>query len=179
MAMEKREFEEQFDNVVLRPLLELGFKCKNKSIYYIDDEINISLIRLGGKMATPGGISHVLCFRHTYLPNLSGEVPDDFENDVFSYPLKLKPSEIRGIWGVKATYEPKNLSYDFERIEFKSKSRAILLKDLERLKKDILAFLKWAKSSNASKLPQQIRQNGEQAWIEGLWLRVYESKIAI
>lgn len=128
--MEKQEFEEQFDNVVLRPLLELGFKCKNRSIYYIDDEVNISLIRLGGRMAKPYAITHVLCFRHTYLPSLSGEVPKGFENEVFSYPLKLKPSKVRSFYGVKIKYEPKNLNYDVERIEFKTKAQTVLLKEL-------------------------------------------------
>ena len=177
--MDKNEFDAVFDKIVMEPLVELGFRKSGKSIYSLDEEANVSLIRLGGRNAWPGGVSHVLCFRHTFLPNLDMKVPESFESQAFSYPIKIDPDNIDIFLNKKEKYQPQNLRYEQGRYDYQDKPDHQIFTELNRLKNDIISFWEWSKSISPVYLKNEILSNGEAAWIEKLWLQAYESKIVI
>ena len=169
--MEKLEFDELFKKIVVEPLTEKGFKTSGKSVYFLDDAINVSLIRLGGRKAMSGSIAHILCFRHSYLPNLKEQIPEKFESEVFSYPLKLSPRAALG----HITYQPKNLNYDHSILKYEDKTEESVIKELETLKECVLALLKWANSCDPIEFAEKIKDKGSNAWIERIWLEAYET----
>lgn len=176
MDMEKLSFEEVFDSVIADKLLNLGFERQGKNIFFVSPMHAISLIRLGGRMSREGCISHTLCCRHTYLRNLNKELSQGFENDVFSYPIKLKPNSLRnGLLGLNIKYSPQNLNFEYEVYEFANKSEKEVHNYCEQTVKNILKIKKWFEELRPSKLASQISQNGTDAWIERLWIEDYKS----
>lgn len=171
--MKKEEFEALFDDIVKKSLLEMGFKEHGKSLYLISGENMISLIRLGGRMSSAGCISHVLCFRHTFLPNTDEKIPVGFESGVSSYPLKLKPTQVKGIFGRKIRYKSKNLSYEKEQFCFENEDRKVVFKYLNKILSGIITLVDWASHNHPEILEKEIKKYGEDAWIEKLWLDAY------
>ena len=176
MAVNKKRFEEMFDELVASPLEQMGFLRSGKSIYLVQDEIAISLIRLGGRMAIAGAISQVLCFRHSFLPNLDEEVNAGFEREVFAYPIKLKPLTLRTIFGGNIKYRPNNLNYETETFEFQNKTESQITNYLIEISRSVKALFSWANLITPEHLAAQINKHGESAWIEKLWLESYESR---
>ncbi|KZM45961.1 hypothetical protein OA92_01875 [Marinomonas sp. SBI22] len=177
--MDKNGFDAVFDKIVVESLVGLGFIKSGKSIYFLDEEINVSLIRLGGRNAWPGGISHVLCFRHTFLPNLDMKVPGSFESQAFSYPIKIDPDSVGTFLNKEDKYYPQNLRYEKGRYDYQDKPDHQIFSELKKLKNDIISFWEWSKSITPVYLKDEILSNGEAAWIEKFWLQAYESKLVI
>jgi hypothetical protein len=176
MVMEKQRFEEMFDELVARPLEQIGFVRSGKSIYLVQDEIAVSLIRLGGRMAMPGAISQVLCFRHSYLPNLDEEANPGFEREVFAYPIKLRPLAVRTAFRKNIRYRSNNLRYEHETFEFQNKTERQVSNYLLKVLKSVQALLGWAQVITPEYLADEIKKQGESAWIEKLWLKSYASR---
>jgi hypothetical protein len=65
--MTKDEFELLFDEEVAEPLSQRGFRRAGKSLYTTENLVSVSLIRLGGRMARPGAIAHMLCCRLSFM----------------------------------------------------------------------------------------------------------------
>lgn len=174
MAMEKVEFDTLFETLISKKLADLGFIEKGKTIYFVEGKLTISLIRLGGRMSVPGGISHVLCCRHNFLPNLDEVIPNGFEPEVFAYPLKIRPSEVKkGLFGINIRNKPQNLNYDYEVFEYKNKSKVQVSLYLNRLLEKILLVKNWFIELPACKLADQISKQTESAWVEKLWVEAY------
>jgi hypothetical protein len=171
--MDKQSFDLKFESIVVRPLVELGFNESGKSLYMVDGQNAFSLIRLGGRMAKSGGISHILCFRHSFLPNLEEVVPSGFEREVFSYPIKLRPLKVKGILGAKIKYVSSNLNFDYETYEYESKSNIEVEKYLRTVFEATKILIGWAKRNPVSTLAKQIEKNNTGAWIEKEWMAAY------
>lgn len=176
MVMDKQRFEEMFDELVAKPLEQIGFVRSGKSIYLVQNDIAVSLIRLGGRVAIPGAISQVLCFRHSFLPNLYEEANPGFEREVFSYPIKLKPMAVRATFGSNIKYRSSNLRYEKEIFEFANKTERQVSSYLAKVLKSVQALLKWAKVVTPELLADEIRRCGESAWIEKVWLESYAAR---
>jgi hypothetical protein len=171
--MNKESFEQKFKKIVVDPLIEIGFKHTGETLYFVEGDIAISLIRFGGRMSLPGGISHILCFRHSFLPNVEEKIPVGYEENVFSYPIKLKPSCIKSQFGAEIKYYPSNLNYDYEHYSFQDKSEQEVVVYLKTVFNSVLLLLDWSKKRPFSYLQKQIKKNGESAWVESLWLNAY------
>jgi len=172
--MNKVNFEEMFENALADDLVEMGFKSYGRSLSYSEEKNNISLIRLGGRKAAPGQISHLLCFRHTFLPNLNDYVPTKFESEVFSYPIKLKPSSLAKNEEFSLRYCPQNLNYRYESFDFLIASDEEVEHYLQDVNRSIRKLLDWCSESRVKWLENQIKKNGENAWVERMWLESYE-----
>jgi|GEM_PF-2671653 len=171
--MDKQSFDSKFKNIITSPLFELGFQESGNSLFMADAQNALSLIRLGGKMASSGGIAHVLCFRHSFLPNLDEAIPVGFEKEVFSYPIKLRPQKVKGILGTKINYVSSNLNFDYEKFEFENKTDIEVDKYLRTVLEATKILIAWAENNPPSVLAKQIEKNGESAWIEKMWLAAY------
>ncbi|WP_395648180.1 hypothetical protein [Terricaulis sp.] len=111
--MEKGQFDDAFETGVAGPLRDVGFKPRGKSLAFKDASITIALIRLGGRLASPGCISHVICFRHSFLRDRSESVPAAAPAEPFDYPFKFIPSE-----APPSRYRPQNLRYPYDVVEW-------------------------------------------------------------
>jgi hypothetical protein len=117
--MTKDEFELLFNAEVAEPLCRQGFKRSGKSLYTTESLACVSLIRLGGRMARPGAIAHVLCCRMSFMRDRTEQVPQWFVSAPFDYPFKFLPTNLPA----KLRYVPRNLNYDREQIDFQSRDR--------------------------------------------------------
>jgi len=171
--MDKESFEIQFNKIIADPLINIGFQKSGKSLYIVEGNIAVSLIRLGGRFSISDGISHILCFRHSFLPNMNGKIPDGYEKEVFSYPIKLKPSKVKGIFGTTIKYNSNNLRYNQEKFNYKNMSQEQTIKYLKKVFEAVVILLNWGRSSPHIELEKQIKSSGESAWIEKIWLSAY------
>ncbi len=170
--MEKSQFDELFDTEVVQ---KSEFQSSGKSIYYKNETHTVSLIRLGGRMSVLGGVSHLLCCRHSFLRNLDEKIPDKFEAEVFAYPIKVKPSNVKkGFFGVSLNYEPQNLNHDYETFIYADKSDEEVREYLAKILNSLTVVKYWFINQPYSKLASQISTNGTNAWIEKLWIEDYE-----
>ncbi len=170
-------FQEHWTELIEKPLLSRGFKASGKTLYTENNECTLALIRLGGRKSSPGTICHTFCFRHSFLRNLNKEFPKKFEKEVFAYPIKFEPSKISSIGKEGWRYIPTNLNYPTERIDFSKKKENHLIAELKQLQSDLLeacGFL--PKILKSEVMEYQIRENGEDAWIERIWLEDYENQ---
>ncbi len=174
--MTKDEFDSLFIALIVEPLGKLSFRAKGKSVYYDDGVTNVSLIRLGGRMSAPGSIAHILCFRHSMLPDLEGEAARSFISEIFAYPFKFQPSELLNTKPATWAYTPQNLRFDYERYSFQEKPTANVSAYLRAIAGLVGSdFLTWAKALSPSDAALQIRRRGEAGWCEELWLKAYGS----
>ena len=176
MYMDKQQFEKLFDAIIVSPLESSGFERKGKSVYLVQSDIAISLMRLGGRMAIWGGISQILCFRHSFLSTLYEESNFGFESEVFSYPVKLKPLDVKHSLRRSIKYRPTNSRLKGEEFVFDDKSEKQVLKYLSRVLKSVNTVHGWAQRIEPDQLSSEIKKFGESAWIENRWLDSYEAR---
>lgn len=174
--MDKQDFDALCDRVLFKPLLEDGlFQRKGQSIFKIEDDILVSLIRLGGRKSSPGSISHVLCIKCLCMPNLNEKVTATYDSNVFSYPFKLKPMDLLKP-EITIQYKPSNLRYDHECYSYHNKTS----EEVEKYLLNVLVALDvvrgWTHNLSYQMLIEQIETYGEQAWIENLWLDSLKSQ---
>ena len=171
--MTTEEFNALFESEVVVPLSEVGFKVRGKTLYWRDEERCLSLIRMGGRMQRPGAISHVACFRHNFLRDLNEVVPSAVPTEVFAYPFKFLPLEASAI----PEYHPTNLNFKTESVDYSGSASALLDMLVSLRTQMIHNHLPSAKKLCPSRALDQIRRNGEDAWIEALWIEDYERHI--
>lgn len=165
--MTKDEFELLFDAEVTEPLGHRGFKRWGRSLYATENLAMISLIRLGGRMARPGAITHVLCCRMTFMRDRTEHVPEGFVSEVFDYPFKFLPSKLPAM----LHYVPRNLNYDYELTEFQGRHRDAVLQDLVQIRSAIVALvLPWAGTLTEAAVKHELLTFGENAWCERMWI---------
>lgn len=175
--MDKEAFDTLFEDRVARRLAGSGFASKGKTLHFSDSRITVALIRLGGRLAVSGSISHILCFRHSFLRDRSEQVPRSVPTEVFDYPYKFKPIE-----GLRCefVYRAQNLSYDFERLFWDQVEESSILKKLDGIADAIEnRFLPWAKALSLSTAKSEIEQSGEDAWCERMWIADYAANLSI
>jgi hypothetical protein len=130
---------------------------------------------MGGLMQRPGMITHVACFRHNFLRNLNAVVPSSVSTEVFDYPFKFLPLQACGI----QDYRPKNLNFETEFIDYNGSSSAVLAQLVSLRTQMVHNHLPSAKKLSPVRALDQIRGNGEGAWIEALWIEDYERHLGI
>jgi hypothetical protein len=165
--MTKDEFELLFDAEVAEPLCQRGVQRVAKSLYATENLALVSLIRLGGRMAQPGSVAHVLCCRMSFMRDRTETVPDGFVPDPFDYPFKFLPGKLPAT----LRYLPRNLNYDREVIDFQSRDRDAILQDLRRVFSAVAGrVLPWAGTLTVTAVKEQLLTLGEGAWCERLWI---------
>jgi hypothetical protein len=173
--MDKEAFDALFDERLAGRLARLGFAPKGKTLAFFDERLTLALFRLGGRMSAPGAISHVLCFRHSFLRDRTEIVPADFPNEVFDYPYKIKPLEDGGR---EPIYRPQNLSFQYERLHWTGTSEHSLHEKLDRIADHIEGrILPWANNLPLARAKTEIEQHGENAWCERMWIEDYARRL--
>ena len=180
--MEKVDFERAFDEEMGAPLASLGFRAVGRSLHAIVGDAEVSLIRLGGRMAgLPGAINHLLCVRKVWLRTLDDRLPDKFVREPFSYPFKFRPSSIRRDKDLR--YRPQNLNYSYDTVEFATETpggASVEVREELRVLRSVMAerVVPWASALAAEALLKELKKRGENAWIERLWIEDCQQHIA-
>jgi hypothetical protein len=165
--MTKEEFELLFDAEVAEPLGRRGFERAGKSLYATGNLASVSLIRLGGRMARPGAVAHLLCCRLSFMHDRTERVPVGFIREPFDYPFKFLPSKLPAT----LHYAPRNLNLRPEVIAFEARNSAAIRQELRQICSEILdPLLPWAGSLTASAVEEELRTFGENAWCERMWI---------
>lgn len=168
--MTSAEFTELFEIEVVNPLVTAGFQNRGKMLYWIDDERCLSLIRIGGRLQRPDAITHVACFRHSFLRDLNESIPYPISTEVFAYPFKFSPLASSAI----PEYTPQNLSFETESIGYSGSISEVQGQLITLRTQMIHNHLPSAKHFTPERALDQIRRNGEKAWIESVWISDYE-----
>ncbi|MBB3297372.1 hypothetical protein FHT80_000012 [Rhizobium sp. BK226] len=172
--MDKESFDMLFNERVAGRLARLGFVSKGKTLYFETKHFTIALVRLGGRMSASGAISHILCFRHSFLRDRTEQIPRKFPTEVFDYPYKFKPLEDAG---KELVYRPQNLNYDYERLHWESADERSVCQKLDRIADHIEnRFLPWAKTLTSATARLELMQFGEKAWCEQMWIADYAAR---
>ena len=129
-------------------------------------------------MASPGGISHILCFRHIFLRTCEEVVPRGFVSEVSDYPYKLRLPDFAS--DAEPRYTPQNLGHwAYDRFEFDGVPTAKLRERLRALYSTILnRAVPWARGMSPQLAFADIRQFGEDAWIERIWSQDYSKHLS-
>ena len=173
--MDKAEFDQLFEYVVVQPLQDLRFKRLGQSLARFDQTNTIILMRLGGKMTLPGTLAHILCFRHSFLRDFDGNVPAKPPNNPHEYPFKFRPSLLQDRRSSDWRYEPRNLNYDYDRFEWENRSAADVTRWLRALSEFIATrFVPWTDGMVPRTAQAQIVRYGEKAWCDRRWDEDYE-----
>jgi hypothetical protein len=175
-------FVEFFVQELAQPLLARGYRFagKGQTLAFDSGDTTLALIRLGGRMALPGSIAHVLCARHRFLRTLEDEVvPSGDTLSVDDYPYKFRPSSLFGLPPTSWLYRPSNLGHwEYDRLDYGSVGPDEVQSDLAVLC-DLLAgpAASWAASLTPEKVANELQTHGENAWCERLWLEDYRNHL--
>jgi len=169
--MDKDAFETLFEECVAGRLTRLGFASAGKTLTFYDGRITIALFRLGGRLSMPGSISHILCFRHSFLRDMRETIPAGAPKEVFAYPYKFRPLEDARR---DLAYRPQNLAYDYEQLYWENADEHSLRQKLDRIAAHIEdRFLPWAEKLSLESAMSEIERHGENAWCERMWIEDY------
>ena len=176
--MNKSEFENIFDELVVTKLKEYGFLENKKHLYLVDNDVVFSFIRLGGKLNSPHSVAHILCIKHNFLPNLNEKVIKGFDNEVFAYPFKFKPNEMQKIINKPIKYHSDNLNYDYERFNFDTSSDVEVHDYLRNIGHYIVETVEWFSKFTLVEIKETIEKNSQSDWIENIWLSAYAKELS-
>lgn len=131
-----------------------SFACKT---FY--DIWQIAFIRMRGRFQRPGKITFVICVRSTNLRNLEQE-HREIEKEPHSYPFKLTIDEIGK---QRFEYQCKLNNYEMSEVGMADDWSNVL-----RALEDSIPT--WLVSYSQSTLAQEIAKNGEDGYIEQIWI---------
>jgi hypothetical protein len=179
--MTKDDFTALFHEVVFTPAESSGYRFvrKSQTLAYDIAQLSVFLVRLGGRMAIPGAVSHVLCARHKFLRALQDlEVPSGDATEPFDCPYKFALSELEGLAPAAWQYTPRNLNYPYDQVRFADKDGGAVREQLESLCKFLTGpVVEWAESLTPEKALLELRSHGEDAWCERVWIEDYEAQM--
>ncbi len=176
--MQRPDFDRLFESDVVQGLSPLGFRALGKSLHRIADTTHVALIRLGGRFSIPGSAAWTLCFRHTFLRELTElRLAADANLATEHYPFKFTPSELMEQRS-EMRYYSRLLRFDHDRFDYE---RASVGEVRERLA-SIVRFLRegfvpWAVSMSPEAARVEIQRYGTGGWAEKIWIEDYDSFI--
>ena len=179
--MTKDRFEELFDQILCGELVSSGFRRKGRNLLLSRGELQLGLLRAGGKLAGPGGICHILGLRHTCLRD-SKELTllVDPPTDPTDYPLWANPEalefESSGEWG---RYQGDRLgSKPYGLFFFFFWDERELVEHLEKLAYQINhRWLPWALTVEPEDISRQLEEFRDTWWIARIWLEDYATHV--
>jgi hypothetical protein len=93
--VDAKEFNQQYENVLARPLVKCGFQARGQSLFCVKDKAVLALLRLSLKSSGFLRETHFLvCVRHSFLRTLEKVPPKRFLTEPNEYPFKFRVSEL-------------------------------------------------------------------------------------
>ncbi len=178
--MERSEFDRTFDAEVVQALAPIGFCVSGKSIHLFSGISHVSLIRLGGRFSMAGSAAWTLCFRHTFLRELTElRVVSGAGLATEQYPFKFTVSELMD-GRTEMRYYSRLSRFDHDRLEYANLDSGEVRERLCCMAKFIgHRFVPWALAVIPELACEQIQRYGEEGWAERIWVEDYERFIEI
>src|SRR5438552_3004273 len=108
--MNAKEFNRQYENLLLRPLRDIGFRANGQSLSCTKDHTVLALLRFQMKFAGLTQRTHfLLCVRHIFLRTLEKEPATKFLTNASEYPFKLPVSKFSQYMLETWHYQPMHL----------------------------------------------------------------------
>ncbi|MFL9924470.1 hypothetical protein PQR62_09345 [Herbaspirillum lusitanum] len=174
--MQKTEFEEIFDEIVARPLEAIGFQKKGTRLLSDDGLVQIAWVRGGGRLASPGTIVHLACFRHSFLRDKSETVPTAAPGEPGEYPWVFSSEELLNTNPQDWAFDPSRLmSLPYGRLDFSTLSTADVISALTDRRTAFTKYVSWARALSLKEAHEQIASHVEKFWVARLWDQDYRS----
>jgi hypothetical protein len=174
--MDAKEFNRQYEDLLVGPLRNIGFRTHGQSLSFTKDHTVLSLLRFQMKFSGLTQRTHfLLCVRHAFLRTLEKEPAAKFLFGANEYPFKLPVSRLSQNMLESWHYEPINLGprkYDTVLFGELTDSSAILSAMREKITNSGLAWMEYLTPAESLK---QVRRHGEDAYCEKIWIEDYEA----
>jgi hypothetical protein len=174
--MDAKGFNCQYEDLLVEPLRNVGFRTHGQSLSYTTDQTVLALIRFQTKFSALAQETHfLLCVRHVFLRTLEREPAKKFLTNPSEYPFKLPVSNLSESLLLDWRYEPINLGprkYDTIRFGQMSDASEILLDMTHRITRRGLAWMEHLAPPTAL---EQVKKFGENAYCEKIWIEDYEA----
>ena len=163
---------EEMEHILNKSLIEVGFVSRGKSFTHTDHESQLALISLSGRSSRPGKKCIVVCFRHTFLSDVNSELPVPFPLEPTSYPVKLAPNELNALSIDTWKYRSDLLQYP--------KGYLSSPEDAAQFVQDVTNnLLPWSESLTPKVLMDEIVCNGQDGYVERLWIDDYKKYVSV
>lgn len=174
--MNANEFNRQYEDFLGRPLKNFGFQTHGHSLSYTRHHTVLALLRLQHKFSGLTQTTHfLLCVRHTFLRTLEKEPAVKFLREPSEYPFKLPISRLHTEMLRTWHYQPVNLGpREYDSVAFGGLNDASTI--LSGMREKILGpGLAWIAFLNPLEALTQIKQHGEDAYCERIWIEDYNA----
>jgi hypothetical protein len=173
--MDSQQFNQQYEGMVVQPLIQIGFQRHGKCLSVIKDQTVLALLRFQMKGSALVRQTHfLLCIRHLFLRTLEKEPANEFLSKANEYPFKLPVSKLSKDILRTWHYEPINLGpREYDTIHFGDLSDAGGI--LENMRDRIVhSGLGWMEYLTPAEALRQVKRYGEDAYCERIWIEDYQ-----
>lgn len=172
--MRAEQFNEQVQQV-LEPLLSaVGFKRVGSDFVRQVESAQLVLFRFGGsKYASLIQFTRfALCFRHSFLRDLSETVPSSHPTGIHEYPFRTHPTDAAITeWSYRFELNPST----FVEIEYgKLSDASSLLREIGECV--ATKGIEWGDSFTPTRALELLKTQGSDAWCEKLWIKDYNAR---
>jgi hypothetical protein len=173
--MNAKQFNRQYEDLLVEPLGKIGFRAHGQCLSYTKDQSVLALLRFQSRGSGMLRRTHfLLCIRHAFLRTLEKELPTKFLTNASEYPFKLPVSNLSQGMLKSWHYEPINLGpRNYDTIYFGDLTDASEI--LSVMRDRIMHFgTAWQELLPAGEALEQVKQYGENAYCEKIWIEDYE-----
>ena len=174
--MHAKEFNRQYEDLLVKPLEAVGFRTHGQSLSYTKDQTVLALLRFQMKFSGPTQRTHfLLCIRHVFLRTLEKEPGNEFLSAPNEYPFKLPVSGLSQSMLKSWHYEPTNLGpREYDTVIFGDLADGSGI--LQGMKEKVTTCgLVWMDRLSPITALAQLRNHGENAYCEKTWIEDYQA----
>ena len=176
--MNAAQLDEIYDSAMVTPLIASGFVRRGRSLFYRADHAVLALLRFeesSDRLLQTTNL--IVCIRHTFLRELSSQtVPEPLVAEINDYPVKERPSTLSPALVQSWRYRPINLGVrrgDYDTLEYGRINKVEEAQaTLARLSRNVIVGgMALLERLRPDELERQLKQHGENAWCERLWVK--------
>ncbi len=172
------DFNDLFDELLLQPLVRLGFKRRGKKAVFLEDDLRqVGLLNTtSGRICGTGQLAIMLVFRHSFLrETVDLEVPKKPPGYAEHWPYRIQPNSLPNI---------KKIEFHLTENSFTSYPWNVIDRDSSDAVQDFmraiasgieLHFLLWTERTTPEVVLDQIVSTKIKAtWLKEIWQKDYE-----
>ncbi|MFL0269304.1 hypothetical protein [Candidatus Clostridium radicumherbarum] len=173
--MNASEFYSLYDEKITSKLIELGFTNKGQSLFLINDDGILALIKSSYRGLRVARI--MLCFRHKFEKDLNGKEDNYYSTNPNDYTFKELPKELLNQNISKWHYKPRyvGMGYNYQELNYENANIVEVQKELNNI------FLvtsncgiAWMNILNPQEALKQLRKYNQNDVTEIDWIHDYE-----
>lgn len=177
--MKIAEYRELVKQKLYDRLKPLGFRMQGDHLYLNQGDACFALLRIKDKWSNiTQQVKYLAVVRHNFLPDLEGKDIEGFVEHPALYPFKMNPLKFsnlkKGIFkeDIKYQYASCNLGhYETVDIDYGEIDPSVILEDI--YVQVSTAGIEWFKLLTGKEAADQIREHGNEEYIEKIWSKAY------